>query len=72
MFHWSCADAEGQTLGEADIALFTDAWDEQPFDSRETAENWLREAYADLADAGAVNVTLYEGDAPVYTMSLEG
>ncbi|MCL1841971.1 MAG: hypothetical protein FWF75_09575 [Propionibacteriaceae bacterium] len=59
---------------------FEPEWDESAladldldrgFDTREDAQEWLSQAWADLADAGVTDVTLLDGTMPVYTMSLD-
>ena len=70
LFRWVCLDIDGNGLADEVVELFSGAPAGQLFASRAEAEAWLHDVYPDLAEAGAASVTLYEGDSPVYTMSL--
>lgn len=60
---WRCEHPDGTELElvEANPEIFS---------SRGDAETWLGEYWADLAEAGAQQVTLLHDETPVYTMSL--
>ena len=40
------------------------------WESREAAEAWLKDCFAELVEYGAERATLMDGDTAVYTMSL--
>jgi len=43
----------------------------QGWGTRDEAEAWLKDVYADLVDEGVREVTLVNDGTPVYTMSLD-
>ena len=59
VWHWRLEDASGTELT---IDAYADEW----FSSQADAESWVGEIWADLADAGVDQVTLFEGDRQVY------
>nr|WP_042192175.1 hypothetical protein [Kibdelosporangium sp. MJ126-NF4]CEL18774.1 hypothetical protein [Kibdelosporangium sp. MJ126-NF4]CTQ96373.1 hypothetical protein [Kibdelosporangium sp. MJ126-NF4] len=55
-YRWRCQDASGRDVpGE-----------ETRFDGQTEAEDWLRQSWQDLLDAGIDRVTLLNGEAEVY------
>lgn len=60
---WRCEHIDGTELEQVEANT-------EIFPSRGDAETWLGEHWADLAEAGAQQVTLLQDDAPLYTMSL--
>ena len=65
-WRWRLEDASG-----AEVTV-TGEYADQTFPSQGDAESWVGEVYADLADLGVAQVTLFEFDREVYgPMSLE-
>ncbi len=52
---WTYENADGEVIGTSPT-----------FGSRGDAETWVGEAFADLADDGVAQVTLFDGEARVY------
>ena len=61
-FTFECGTVEDPYLNE-DLA--------RGWDTRDEAESWLGNVYADLAAEGVREVTLLKDGSPVYTMSLD-
>ncbi|MDR1791746.1 MAG: hypothetical protein LBR20_08915 [Propionibacteriaceae bacterium] len=55
IYHW-------RSYPEVDLPDF--------FETQADAETWLSEHYLDLSLAGALEVSLYDGDRLIYQMSL--
>ncbi len=53
-------------LEQADGTPVTLEYDVPAFPSQSDAESWLGEVWRDLADAGAVQASLYEGARKAY------
>lgn len=63
-WHWRLEDASG-----AEVVLTGDAaadYADQSFPSQGDAESWIGEIWADLAELGVAQVTLFELDRQVY------
>lgn len=58
-YHWVVAPELTEPVAEA-LGLLTE------FDQQGSAEAWLSDTYAELAQAGAAQVSLYEGERLVY------
>jgi len=43
---------------------------DEAFPTRDDAQAWLSTVWPELVDAGVEQVTMVDGDTPVYTMSL--
>jgi hypothetical protein len=56
---WVLVGADGQEMRST-----------EPFDTKDEAEAWLSDHWAELAEEGAESVSLREGDAESYRMSL--
>ncbi|KAA2264353.1 hypothetical protein F0L68_08040 [Solihabitans fulvus] len=62
-YRWRYQDAQGRDV----------AGPAETFDGQTEAEDWLSDAWQELRDAGADQVTLLHGEAEVYgPMSLHG
>ncbi len=63
-WRWRLEDASGSevALSGADAETYAG----QTFPSQGDAESWVGEVYADLADLGVAQVTLFELDREVY------
>jgi hypothetical protein len=59
-WRWECTDKAGN------VVEVTGALGGQTFASQADAESWVGEVWADLAEQGVDNVTLYEADRQVY------
>lgn len=57
-WNWSATDNNGAPVKVADL--------EVPFPTRVDAEAWMSESWAELLEAGAENVSLYENETLVY------
>lgn len=59
-FSWSFTTATG------DPVIVSDDFADQRFDDKTQAETWIGDVFSDLLAEGVDEVTLHEGDTPVY------
>lgn len=59
-WHWRYEDAEGAEVDPPGAPAA------ESFTTRSDAETWLGETWRELLDSGVAQVSLFDGDRPVY------